>query len=117
MERFVIHESMGPVPLLDASTMHKGGGPGNWHALGVPENAQVVAVTTLPMGPPVPGSHDAFRLLISYRLPEPEPDRAMLPIDWHSMLDARGRPVDGTGRLLPPQRGRCGECGRPVAGR
>lgn len=32
------------------------------------------------------------------------PSRPELPIDWHSQVDARGRPVDGAGRLIPSAR-------------
>lgn len=122
MERFAIRTDLETRSLLNAS-QDETGRPGSWHALlGLPRDAQVVAVVSLPCGQPA-GSHEATRLLISYRLPEPEPERAMLPIDWHAMLDARGRPVDGTGRLIRhdpnvhPHGGRCGECGRPVVGR
>jgi hypothetical protein len=116
VERFAIRTDLDTRSLLNAS-QDETGRPGSWHALlGLPRDAQVVAVVSLPCGQPA-GSHEATRLLISYRLPEPE--RATFPIDWHAMLDARGRPVDGAGRLLRNgwAASVCNACGHPSVDR
>lgn len=109
MERFAIRTDLETRSLLNAS-QDETGRPGSWHALlGLPRDAQVVAVVSLPCGQPA-GSHEATRLLISYRLPEPE------PYDWppDELEHRRPRRHDPN---VHPHGGRCGECGRPVVGR